>query len=572
LGNAVSQLGGEVARIQHQEQLKADDLRILDARNQLDRYKTDLHLKAASLTGRAALERPEGKSLMDEETEKLDKYSKDILGTLGNDRQKQAFTQYTGQLTNHYRTQLGSHVLQQQKQFEQDTDTETLNGAYRTAGMLYGDANEVGISRAKVDSVIEKTISRSGLDATKDKDMIEGIKAKMLSPLHAAVMSGFLKNDPSKAEAYYNDHSAEMTLQAKVQYQDAIGTAAAEQRGTGKVQEIIGAMGNDWVLRDIDRQLADHFKGKPQDLKAARAELRYQDALRDDSVKLEEKKYLGPVNGLVGDALNAGRAISKQEIAQYVKPILAQNPDLYRKASDMVDKHNDEIRREGFEAQSRARSLAESSPDKALNFVALKADMVRNPNKYKTADMAIVLSEPVRNGKLSASQAVQLGDLQLQLMKPEKQAEMATLVSADDHLDMRLSGVVVDGKKFLELPKVKQQEIKNQARAAAEPLLQAYQLQSGGKADKVEVQGVIDTLFTNKTYRNTFLGIPHGEQYKEGQFAPESASERLSEVAVSKAVKAIPPMMRSRISAALTKNGITPTDSVVLDYYNNRPQ
>lgn len=571
-GRALTQLGGEAARIALQEQQKADDLRITDARNQLDRIKTDRQLKALTLTGRAALERPDGKSLMDEEAEELDKASQQILSTLGNERQKQAFTQYTGQLTNHYRGQLGGHVIQQQKQFDQDTDNETLNGAYRTAGMLYGDANEVAISRAKVDAVIAKNIERNGLDPSKDKDMIDGMRAKMLSPLHAAVLTGFIKNDPSRAEDYYNQHSAEMTLQAKVQFQDAVGTAAAEQRGTGKVQELMAAAGNDWNLRDIDRQLAETFKGKPQDLKYARAELQYQDKLRDDAVKNEEKTYLGPVDGLIGNAINAGRPISKQEVEQYVKPILAKNPELYRKAADAVDKHNDEIRREGFEAQSRARSLAESSPDKALNYIALKMDMVRNPTKYRAADMASILRDPVRKGSLSTQQANSLTDIWVGLQKPEKQAEMATLVSADNYLDMRLAGVVVDGRKYTELPKDKQAEIKNQARAAAEPLLQAYQAQTGGKADKVEVQGVIDTLFTNKTYRSTIFGQAYGAQFTEGAFDPAGATGRLSDVAIGRAVRQIPPAMRSRITNAIKANGGTPTDALILDYYNSRPQ
>lgn len=571
-GQALQNAGGAVARIALEEQQKADDLRISDARNQLDRIKTDRQLKALTLTGRAALERPDGKSLMDEEAEELDKASQKILESLGNTRQKQAFTQYTGQLTNHYRTQLGGHVIQQQKQFDQDTDNETLNGAYRTAGMLYGDANEVAISRAKVDGVIAKTIERNGLDAGKDKDMIEGMRAKMLSPLHAAVLTGFIKNDPSRAEDYYNRHSAEMTLQAKVQFQDAVGTAAAEQRGTGKVQELMVAAGNDWNLRDIDRQLAEAFKGKPQDLKYARSELAYQDKLRDDAVKNEEKAYLGPVDGLIGNAITAGRPISKQEIEQYVKPILAKNPELYRKAAAAVDQHNDEIRREGFEAQSRARSLAESSPDKALNFIALKMDMVRNPTKYRAADMVSVLRDPVSKGSLSAQQAGALADIWVNLQKPEKQAEMATLVSADDHLDMRLAGVVVGGRKFTDLPKDKQAELKNQARAAAEPLLQAYQAQTGGKADKVEVQGVIDTLFTNKTYRSTIFGASYGQPFTEGAFDPEGAKARLSDVAIGRAVRQIPPTMRTRISNAITANGGTPTDALILEYFNSRPQ
>ena len=572
MGRAMQSAGGELNKIALEEADKANKARIDDAANQLDKIKLERQINALSLTGRAALERPGAKSLMDEEDEALRKEAERISGTLGNDAQRQAFNSYSGRLSNHYRGQLGSHVLQQSKQFEAETDADTVNVAVKTAGMLYADPTEVSNARTKIEEVIQKTIARQGLDATKDKDMITEIKSKMLTPLHSAVLAGQIRNDPSAAKAYYDLHSSEMSLQAKANFNDAITQGVAEQQGVGKTQELVNGSGPDWSLKELDGKLAEEFKNRPMELKFARSELKYQHAMREDAKAETEKRQYGPVNILIGDALNAGKSIGKADREKVLAPLRASAPEAYAKAANLIDKHNDEIRREGFEAQSRARSLAESSPEKALNYIGLKMDMVRNPDKYRTADMQAVLREPVTKGSLSAAQATNLTDLWVQLRKPEKQKEMATLVSADDYLDTRLSGTVIEGRKYSELPKKKQDEIKNKARATVEPLLAAYQAQTGDKADKKEVQGVIDSLFTSKTYRSTLMGVTHGDQYVETTIDEAGAPARLSAVAAQSAVAQMPPAMRGRISAAIKANGGEPTDELILEYYNRRPQ
>jgi hypothetical protein len=564
-----------MAKLQLAEAEKVNKVRIDDAANQLDKIKLDRQLKALSLTGRAALERPDKKSLADEETDALGKDADTIAQSLGNDAQREAFKSYSGRLSNHYRGQLGTHVLQQSKQFEAESDADKVNVAVKTAGMLYGDATEVANARVKIDEVIQKTITNQGLDATKDKDMITEIKSKMLTPLHAAVLTGHIKNDPSAAKAYYDLHSAEMSLQSKANFNDAITQGVAEQKGTGKVQELVGAAGDAWSLKELDGKLAEEFKGRPQELKFARAELKYQLALREDAKAETEKQQYGPVNIMIGDALNAGKSIGRQQREQVLGPLRASAPEAYAKAANLIDKHNDEIRREGFESQSRIRSLADSSPDKVLTFIAMKQDMITNKDKYRVADIAAALRDPVTKGSISAAQANSLADLWVQLRKPEKQKEFATLVSADTYLETRLAGTVVEGVPYSKMSKERRDEIKNKARATVEPLLAAYQAQTGDKADKQEVQGVIDSLFTNKTYRSTFLYIdamPVGEKYTETTIDEAGAQGRLDAVATRKSVASMPPDMRNRITTAIKAGGGVPSDELILQYYNQRPQ
>lgn len=567
MGRALQSAGNDFARIATDMQHKADHVRIDDARNQLDKIKLDRQLKAYTLEGRTALERPDGKSLMDEEAEELDKEAQRIAEGLGNDRQKQMFKSYAGQLGNQYRGQVGSHVLQQQKKFDIETDKSKLDVNYQKAQTLYALPGEVESAKAGVLEVFDRTVKRQGLDPEKDKALIETMRQEMLSPMHAGVLRGMMKTDPAKAEEYYKANSAEMSRQAKETLNEAITQNAAEIRGTEKVQELVGSGGEQWSAREIDRQLAETFKGKPAELKAARAELRYQDGLRDEAKKELDTKYMGPVETLVADAMTAGRMVTKQEIEKYVKPINGYSPEHYRKAAELVDKHNDEIRREQHEATVRARSLAEMSGDKALNFIAIKNDMAVNPEKYKNADMREVLRESVTKGQLSASQVTQLGDFQIQIRKPAKQHELAVLQNASQYLDTRLAGTVVDGMPYTKLPKEKQHEVKTKALQTLTPLLDSYQASTGDRADNKEVQGVIDSIFTTKKYRSTFMGFTHGDTFDETTMDAEGAPQRLGAVATANAVRDIPAPIRARIESALRSKNYTVTNDLVLQYY-----
>ena len=96
----------------------------------------------------------------------------------------------------------------------------------------------------------------------------------------------------------------------------------------------------------MDSQLDEIFKGKPEELKAARRELEYKDKLRDEAKKELDAKFLEPVESVIGNALASGRMVTKQEVENYVAPINGHSPHHYRLAMEMVDKHNDEILRE----------------------------------------------------------------------------------------------------------------------------------------------------------------------------------------------------------------------------------
>ncbi|MDZ7918515.1 hypothetical protein [Rhodoferax sp.] len=151
MGQALQGLGGELGRIVVDQQQKADQALTDDAINQLVRADTDLRLDALKLTGRAALDRPDNKSLSDEYTDKLGKVAADITAnSLKSDAQRQAFKHTASQMGARMYQSLGAHILQQQKQFDADTDNATIETATQRGSMLWGDPQALAESRGAI--------------------------------------------------------------------------------------------------------------------------------------------------------------------------------------------------------------------------------------------------------------------------------------------------------------------------------------------------------------------------------------------------------------------------------------
>jgi len=239
MGKGMLGLGNQVAIIAAKEQALADTSRVQDASNQLDRFKVEQQISALKLEGRAALERPDGKSLMDEGDDALKKKADEIAGTLGNAQQRDLFTKYSSSLRNQFYTQLGSHVMQQQKAFDDATDKETVNAAVNTAGLLWGDAQEVATQKSKIETVLKKRIAQQGLTPEKDGPLIESMRTGALSAMHSAVLTGMLQGgNASDAEAYYKNNKTEMTLAARSTMSEGIKNKADAQAGIGAATEV----------------------------------------------------------------------------------------------------------------------------------------------------------------------------------------------------------------------------------------------------------------------------------------------------------------------------------------------
>jgi hypothetical protein len=561
LGRNVSQAADAASRYMVDAQREANEVRVADALNRVVQARTDAQLGVLKLKGRDALERPGGKPLQDEAAEALGQHIATIREELGNDEQRRVFQQRSDQLLTQFRGAVGEHVLREYQTHRDDVDAATILTARRQAAVNPADEALRAQSLDTIRATVDATSARKGwAPEQRGQAMVEA-----MTPVHVGVIAYLSTRDVDQAQAYFNKHQSELDTKAQENVRQALLQRGAEVRAGGAVRELTAS--TDWKFADADRAITERFAGRPEELKMARAELHYQEQVRREARTEEQTRLLAPVQTLLGDSLAAGRAISKGQQEQAIGALRVTRPDLYMQGAKLIDQHNDELRAEGRAAAAHARDMANSSPDKALNGLALRYDMLLNPSKYRGANLMEVLGPEVRAGRLKPQDVDEAITLQQKWMNPKKQDEFSSLMTGTQYLDARLDGAMVDGKKFSSLTRQQQQEIKARALMAAEPLLQQLQGATGKKADKDEVKQVIDSLFVDQRYRKTFLGMSHGEAFTETSLTPDGATQRLGARLVSDEVAKIPSQWRTQIEKSLRQAGVQPDPATVLRYW-----
>ena len=298
LGKSLMAGGGELAKIQVKMQEEANQVRVDDATNQLVEARTQMQLEAMSLTGRSALERPDGQSLQGEYGDRLKKISSDISAKLGNSAQQQSFAHATNQLGNQMNGTLGTHVLQQQKQFQSDTIDATISQASNQAVLLHGDPAMLAQSQAAIDSALGKMATLNGWDATKDQALIETARSKAMSPMIGGVILAKLKgNQPEQAEEFYKQHSANLTIQARANMMDAIQTGLA----ASKAQSAGAALSEefDYTQTSAAQKAIDKMDIPPSQKVAIRGELEHRHAIQKGDADQTNALAIGKIDEMV---------------------------------------------------------------------------------------------------------------------------------------------------------------------------------------------------------------------------------------------------------------------------------
>ena len=276
------------------------------------------------------------------------------------------------------------------------------------------------------------------------------------------------------------------------------------------------------------------FEQRTQMLSKAISEKNFRAGEANRDREQRRLEIMQPLYTVVGDALRSGASIGAKDRDAVLGPLRGADPKMYADAAKEIDRHNDEIRTEARAAAAHFRAMAttDATPAK-LRGLSMKYDMLNNPDRFANVDMKAALFPLVQEGKLKIGDAEELINLQATLRKPGP--EMVTLLTGNQYLDVRLEGVTVDGTKFSNMSKTKQQEIRTRALMVAEPLLK--NLQAGGtKASTEDVKKVVDSMFTTSTFRRTFLGIP-GSRKTETKIDEVGAATRLERARVEKVLR-----------------------------------
>jgi hypothetical protein len=261
-------------------QEEVNSTRVDDATNQYVRGLTAARVEAMQLKSKAALERPDGKSLPDEYGEKLKSLSDEISKGLGNDAQRRAFSMNAGHLDNQFQGALTEHMVQQQGVYRQETRAATRETATSNGILLWGDDKELEKSTAAIAASVLAEAKEQGLDPGKDKAILDTMFQKAISPMHAGVMQSMVTaGRADKALDYYTANSERMTPAVRAHMLPLIQERVDGQKGdviADAAWRSIGPQGaNDPVLiSDMDNIARRALKDEPSALKHALAGIR----------------------------------------------------------------------------------------------------------------------------------------------------------------------------------------------------------------------------------------------------------------------------------------------------------
>ena len=540
-GSAIAGIADSIGRIADEETRKLEELSAQDALNTLERKRLEMTYDPekgfSNVTGSAVLNRP----LLKEVPEAFDNEIKNLSAGLKTKRAQQYFQMRAANVKNGITGDLFRHVAMQTDKAHDAIETDTIKtlesvvaaDPTRLDSALAG-AGGVSAGNAKRNSITDPAMLTVLKQQTEGRVVMSAVRSMMAAE----------NPDFDRIGAILKQHESLIPGEQLTALKQDVEHKNSEVKTGAFAREL---MADPTVtLSDAVKQAEAKFAKNPAQLKMARQELSYQFDLKRTAKAEQEESLLAPVKEILGDAVRSGKTIGGSQVSGILNGIRSKDKDVYATASKLIDSHNDEIRSESRAAAAHYRAMAESSPDAKLRGLSMKYDMLTNPDKFKNVDMKAALFPLVRDGKIKIGDAEELIDMQTKLRDPAKRAEMATLMSGSEYMNVRLNGVTVDGTKFVDMKKDKQQEIRTRALMAAEPLLQ--QLQAGGtKASTEDVKKVVDSLFANRAYRDTFLGIS-GARKTETKIDEAGAAGRLE---------------RSRVEQALRDAGYDPTPELV---------
>ena len=322
---AVNDAAGQMGKILLDAQEQANQVRVNDAMNQAIGARLKwTHDKEAGFTvlqGRAALDRPDGKSLDFEYEEKLSADLGGIAGSLGNDAQKRAFQMQAGQLVTQFRGQVQAHMATESKQFALSTQAGTVKVAQDQAGLEPFNPD----IRTQSANAIKAAVAEAGrIQGLAPVDVLART-VEALSPMHGTVLTAMIQQRRlDDAKAYLADSRAELTPTDRAKFEGALQI--------GQQREKVQAWGDSVMGKSLSQADA---------LAATREKFAGVD--RDEAVKEIEQRYQEREIARTRDAKATGNAAwsAVMETGRIPAPMLAdlrtKAPEEERQIRDWLD-------------------------------------------------------------------------------------------------------------------------------------------------------------------------------------------------------------------------------------------
>lgn len=170
------------------------------------------------LKGNDALERPDGKSLVEEYGKSFDDDLENIGATLGNDAQRMAFKQAASRMSLDLRGKLSQHTAQQFEVHKESVREAGVANAQQTISLFVRDPEKTAAGFARIDALTAEYADQAGAESPEERDLI---RRKLGTPAVLGAIDALGgEEDWEAADKYFEEHR---------EYLDGIGQQKAYQ-------------------------------------------------------------------------------------------------------------------------------------------------------------------------------------------------------------------------------------------------------------------------------------------------------------------------------------------------------
>lgn len=269
MSRGMMQTGQVMGQVAIDMQQQANQLRVDQAMLQADevanRLSFDKEIGFANIKGENALNRPNGKPITEEYSEKINNEFSAIASSLGNEQQRMQFQQRSNRISTGFRNSLVKHEASEYKSYSDSVDDASVANRKMAIGNNYSDPvaidniingirNDQGtILEPGIRQFIERKAVRNGLP----KEWIDAQVSIAVSDAHKDVAVRMMDDDPIKAFNYIKsnseklgDHYPSLIRSARPAYDRQVGIFAGE-----KIRNKVGPVSADadgvidWVIK-----------------------------------------------------------------------------------------------------------------------------------------------------------------------------------------------------------------------------------------------------------------------------------------------------------------------------------
>lgn len=270
-GQALEQLGGTAAaigtklytdrleanaRARKKAQEDADDLAVMNAKNQLDNWR--INRLYTPQTGALAQQGPNSFGLPEQVSQEFDTVSSQIEAGL-NDRQRGKFAQHKSDVALETHAQLLRHVAGEMTTYENDELSKRIQNGTDLAIVNAGDPRAVGVALNGVIDDIVSTAKRRGLGPEQTIAQVRAVQ----TDVHKGVIERLLAEGQSKnAQIYFEETKGQISATAQTQLEKALAVGHARTEAQKASDKIIAEGGT------VTEQIAkakDQLEGDARD-------------------------------------------------------------------------------------------------------------------------------------------------------------------------------------------------------------------------------------------------------------------------------------------------------------------